>query len=344
MRTTNQRGAKNTKKFHNFKKNKNRYKWLILFVLLIAALYFYRDSLHEIMEGIKALSVIQIGVSLLLSFVFFLTEGYIVYCMAHLFERSYQWRKGIKTVYVCEFYRMLTLGSGAGFAEIYYLQKDNVPYPKGTGMTMLQFVMKKIAVMLLGLAGFLFLIGRDRTSEVLHGYEGAMGAGCIITFVIVFAMTAATLSKTVRDWLLFALDKLEPKFSKYQEKMQKWREDLKLLNDTGRELFTHKKCFLAVVLLNLWKLLSIYLIPAYILYGQCSLSIMESTMLMAIIYMLAGVIPAPSGIGSLEFVFLLFFSHFASEAAAVPAILVFRLVTWIVPFIIGGIVFLHCQK
>lgn len=344
MKITSRRGVKKTKKSHDLNKNQKHYKWLILFGLLIAALYFYQDSLHEIMEGIKALSAVQMGVSLLLSSVFFLTEGYIVYCMAHLFESSYRWRKGIRTAYVCEFYRMLTLGSGAGFAEIYYLQKDNVPYPRGTGMTMLQFVIKKIAVMLLGLAGFLFLLGRDSTSNVLHGYEGAMGAGCIITFVIVFAMTAVTLSKTVRDWLLPVLDKLELKFPKYQEKIQKWREDLKLLNDTGRELFARKKCFLQVILLNLCKLLSVYLIPAYVLYGQCPLSIMESTMLMAVIYMLAGVIPAPSGIGSLEFVFLLFFSCFVSEAAAVPAILVFRFATWIVPFLVGGIIFLHHQK
>ena len=60
-------------------------------------------------------------------------------------------------------------------------------------------------------------------------------------------------------------------------------------------------------------------------------------MLMAISYMLAGVLPAPSGIGSLEFVFLLFFTRFAKESTAVPAILVFRLMIWIVPFAIGGI-------
>mgnify|MGYP006949003448 FL=1 len=59
---------------------------------------------------------------------------------------------------------------------------------------------------------------------------------------------------------------------------------------------------------------------------------------MAIAYMLAGVIPAPSGIGSLEFVFLLFFNCFAGEMYTVPAILVFRFTTWLVPFIIGGII------
>ena len=332
MRIINQRGAEKTKKSHNI------IKWLVLFILLVIALYFYKDSLKEIIEGVKALSMVQIGVSFFLSVCFFLTEGYIVYYMAHPIENSYRWKKGIRTAYLCEFYRMLTLGNGSGFAAIYYLQKDNVPYPKGTGITMLQYVMKKIGVMLLGLTGFIFLLGQERTSEVLHGYTGAMATGCVITLTVVFAMTAITLSKTVKNRLLSALDNLQPKFPKYHEKMNQWRENLILLNNTGRELLTHKKRFFVVVVLNLWKLFVIYLIPAYILSGQCCLSVIESTMLMAVAYMLAGVIPAPSGIGSLEFVFLLFFAHFANEAATVPAILVFRFVTWIVPFLIGGVI------
>lgn len=73
---------------------------------------------------------------------------------------------------------------------------------------------------------------------------------------------------------------------------------------------THKKRFLVLLGLNLMKLIVIYLIPAYILKDISVLNIPQSVMLMAIAYMLAGVIPAPSGIGSLEFVFLLFFNCF----------------------------------
>lgn len=89
-------------------------------------------------------------------------RGGIVYYMAHPFESTYHWGKGIRTAYLCEFYRLLTLGSGSGFAAIYYLQKDGVPYAKGTGITMLQFVFKKIAVMILGLMGFCICLVHHR--------------------------------------------------------------------------------------------------------------------------------------------------------------------------------------
>ena len=120
MRITNQRKIRKTKKSHK----KVILKWIILLVLLGMALYFYRNSLQEILEGIQALSVRQLLISCLIAMVFFLTEGYIVYYMAHPIEASYSWTKGIRVAYLCEFYRILTLGSGSGFAAIYYLQKD----------------------------------------------------------------------------------------------------------------------------------------------------------------------------------------------------------------------------
>ena len=54
-------------------------KWLILLVFLAAALYFYRGSLAEILEGIRALSFAQLIISCLIATVFFLIEGGIVY-------------------------------------------------------------------------------------------------------------------------------------------------------------------------------------------------------------------------------------------------------------------------
>ena len=84
MRITNQRKATKTKKFHK----KVILKWIILLVLLGIALYFYRNSLQEILQGIQALSARQLLVSCLIATVFFLTEGYIVYYMAHPIEAT----------------------------------------------------------------------------------------------------------------------------------------------------------------------------------------------------------------------------------------------------------------
>lgn len=244
------------------KKNRSSIiKWLILLLMLFAALYFYRDSLHDIFEGVKALSAKTICVTFLFSFVYFITEGLIITIMAKPFSASFHFYNGVSTAYICEFYRLLTLGSGAGIAELYYLQKGGVSYPNGIGISMLQFVMKKIGIMTFGVIGFFFLLQRPVTKEVLHSYYGAMAGGCVVTILIVAALLIVTLSDAVKNLFLRILERIGNKFVTYQEKLEKLSENLILLNAAGKEVLTHKLRFLVIILLNLFKFFAIYADP-----------------------------------------------------------------------------------
>ena len=69
-----------------------------------------------------------------------------------------------------------------------------------------------------------------------------------------------------------------------------------------------------------------------------------SAALMAVTFTLVGVIPAPSGFGSLELVFVLLYGRITGNAKAVSAILLFRFVTNIIPFVIGAVENFRFQK
>lgn len=129
----------------------------------------------------------------------------------------------------------------------------------------------------------------------------------------------------------------------WERRVYAWKEQIELLNRSGRIILGQKYKIIFVILLQTGKLVLFYAIPAYLLRGclQPAAVLQEfliCILLMSIVYMLSGVIPAPSGIGSLEFVFLLFFSGAAKAQTAVPAILVFRFVTWVIPFMAGGVI------
>ena len=318
--------------------------WTFLLLLSIIAFWFYRDSLEEIFAGIRNLSFKNILFSAGLAGIYYALEGLIIYEMAVSITPEYKAGYGIATAYRCEFYRMITMGSGSGLAEIYYLSKDGVKPGRGTSLTMLQFVMKKIAVMLWGVSGFLLLLHTENASEICRNYGGFMIAGCVITVGIVIVLLTVVLSEKVMSRILWLCNKLSHRFPSKKMKLKEWKEQVELLNRTGKELLTYKKSFWKVIAYNLLKLFVLYAIPAYLLWGKSQLpgekQIFwgESILLMAVVYMLAGVIPAPSGIGSLEFVFLLFFGQFAETGTTVPTILLFRFVTWILPFGVGGII------
>lgn len=323
----------------------------MLAVLLAVSLFFYRDSFQKIWEGLLQVTAGEICVSMLLAGMGYVLEGMTIFCMMGAMISKPSAKDGIFIAFVCEFYRLTTLGNGSGVAEIHYLckcgikEKERMAPGSATVLTMIQYMMKRIAIMLLGLTGFLVLYQRESTRKLCREYSAFVGIGCLITAGIILVFMLLTLSDKVAAGAFWGLDWLSRKLPSREGNFQKWKEQVGLLNRSGKRILRQKKRMLLAVVIQMGKLLLFYLIPAYLLCGKASIGIDGCIFLMALCFMLSGVIPAPSGAGALEFVFLLFFSRFAAGGEAAVAILLFRFVTWICPAVAGGIFLLvrqHC--
>lgn len=340
--------------------------WMILLLLAVAAA-FYRDSWQEIREGIRQITFRQLLNCILFSLASYCLEGMTIACMMSMAgtgsKSAFSVKRGTAIAYLCEFYRLITLGSGAGFAEIYYLHKSGIETGTATVLTMFQYVCKRIAVLLLGGAGFAALCAGCRMPAcrgLVQEYAMFMAAGCALSVGVIVAFTGVAVSDKIAGAILKFLDWTGVKVPSLEKKVCGWREQIILLNRSSRDILRQKRTIARVILLQIGKLLLFYCIPAYLLSSKlekCDIVVdavrqgfftdETSTgwavciLLMAVVYMLSGVIPAPSGAGSLEFVFLIFFSRFVETQAAIPAVLVFRFATWVVPFVTGSIVYLY---
>ncbi len=320
-----------------------------LIVLLLTALLFYKDTVREIWEGVRQVKAGELAAALLLSFTGYLLEGLTIFCMMGTSVKGAKVREGVFIAFACEFYRLITLGNGSGVAEIHYLHKtrfarDGIETGSATVLTMIQYMIKRIAVMAFGLIGFLFLCRAKGAGELCREYSLFVAAGCLITAAIIVFFLLLSLSGRAALMACGAMDWLSLRFPSRQCNFQQWREQILLLNQSGKMVLGQKKRMAGVMLIQMGKLLMFYAIPAYLLYKKTDLGISGCVFLMALSYMLSGVIPAPSGAGSLEFVFLLFFTHFMDVAAAAPAILLFRFATWICPAIVGGILIIFYSR
>lgn len=333
--------------------------WVILLLLAVAAA-FYRDSWQEIREGIRQITWRELLHCILLSLAAYVLEGMTIACMMSAVRSgsdcTFPVKRGTAIAYLCEFYRLITLGSGSGFAEIYYLHKSGIETGTATVLTMLQYVCKRIAILTLGCLGGLTLCCGHRTSLAYRGlfreYAVFIAAGCMISIGVIAAFLSVAVSAKITNVIIELLDKISMRFPSSEKSVCGWKEQAILLNRSGGIILVQRKKIAGAILLQIGKLVLFYLIPAYLLHRQLAITIdwhvggmQDAAMswqicvwLMAVVYMLSGIIPAPSGAGSLEFVFLLFFSGMIRAQTALPAILVFRFATWIVPFLIGGAV------
>lgn len=322
--------------------------WVIL-ILLAAASVFYRDSWYDIWEGIQQITGREMTYSILLSAVAYLLEGMTIACMMSTVLHSFPVRRGTVIAYLCEFYRLITLGNGSGLAEIYYLRKSGIETGTATVLTMIQYICKRTTIMILGGVGFAVLLGGRDTRMLCGEYAGFMAVGCVVSLAVITVILCIAVSSKIAGLLNKCADWMAGKFPSWAERLHVWKEQVTLLNQSGKMILAQKRKMTCAILLQTGKLLLFYGIPVYLLQNGLSLygelpGWKECFSLMAVVYMLSGVIPAPSGVGSLEFVFLLFFSRFAGAQTVVPAILVFRFVTWVLPFVAGGVMRIFTER
>lgn len=167
-------------------------KWFVrglLALLLAISLFFYRDSFREIREGVRQVTAKELCVSILLAGAGYVLEGMTIFCMMGTIMRKPAVRDGVFIAFVCEFYRLTTLGNGSGVAEIHYLcqcgKEEKIAPGSATVLTMIQYILKRIAIIGLGILGFLILYRSKDTQELCREYAAFVITACLITAGII---------------------------------------------------------------------------------------------------------------------------------------------------------------
>lgn len=319
------------------KKKEHTWIWrLIIGVVICVVLYQFKDVILDGLREMKEISLPKIIIIIGLSLAFIGIEGSIIFFMVRQQKHELSLKEGIKCAYYCAFVRLATLGGGAGVGEIYYLSRQGVNPGKATGISLIQYMMQKITVALYG--GVSFLLFYSVINTYLRPYNKYIVIAVIITLLVVAGIIFITVPSKCSAFIIKNLDKIGSGRGKWQERIQKLKEQIQCLQDAATSLFQEKKTLGIVFFLNFAKYTCWYMIP-FVLYGSdTNLTLCKSLIFTALVTMLTGVIPAPSGLGALETVFIILFSPIIEKSRGVSLALVYRLCTTLVPFIIGSVV------
>lgn len=323
----------------NFMKKHGKTMIKLVFVIAIVAaiIYTFRDMIGPILGELKQTAPWVVLVICGAGVVYHLVEGWINCSFARQYNPAFTYRMGVESAFYCSFYRVATLGSGAGVAAIYYFNEKGIPVPKATGMYMIEYVIHKVTIALF--SAVFFLISFRFMQEHYEDYFGALAAGYAITALIAAGLLLFCCSRGFHRLLIGLLDKVNRK-GRFDAQAAMLREQCLILEDAASELMTKKRFILSIVGKNMLKFAFFYGIPFVILYQQFGLSLLQVWAITSVSIMLAAVIPSPAGIGSSEFVFTALFAVVVGGGAAGSAALLYRFATFVVPFVIGGVVVL----
>lgn len=317
------------------KKNIRIRRWTIVIIITSIIAVYYRDTLGDILIEVRNLPASMTVISILFMGIYYIIEGKLIQFVASRHKKEFTWKQGTSVAFISSFYRFLTMGAAAGPAEVYYLYQENIPLSRATGMCLVKYIIHKITIAVYGIAGYLALSGEMKS--VLGPYRIYILIGSLITAIFTIVLIAVCTSKSFSILIIRLLKKVSARKGKLQKKSAELIESINLLQDESTHLLNNKKKIVWMFLLNIGKQSCYYLIPAIFLYHRAEFQIPTVILLMAVCNMLAGVLPAPSGIGSLEYVFLQLFQTMTKASVAASVILLYRFVTWMLPFAVGGV-------
>ena len=318
---------------------RNLIKWIIILALLAFGFFSNREFMHDAFLEIKRTSNVKLVLCFLVANLYFVAEGFIIHLMTNAGPRGdgahgITFLEGVSCSYMCAFYRLATLGSGNGIAQIYYYNIKGIDASTGTGMAIVQYTFQKIAIGVMGVLSFVILIAVG--DSALLKYSRLMALGVVVISAISIFLFVIAVSDKVSSLVVRLVRASFKRRAKMQDRIDKMESAIGALQTEGRIIWKDKLLFISVFILDIVKFSCWYIIPGILFADVYDINPLVCLALMAVCNMLGGVMVAPSGIGTLDFVFALFFKTIVPSGKAVAAaILIYRFFTWAVPFMIG---------
>lgn len=321
-------------------------RWGVILVLLVVVFIWKRSLIEDAGHALKQIPWWVNGLMFAAGMIYFLFEGGIMHRLTTVDadgkkdsgdhpdteRKSISLWRGVCCAFYCEFYRMVTVGAATAVAQIFYYHCFGIKTARAGGLCLIQYTLQKAMICIMGLIAFgaLYLSGHGGTLA----YGGWVALGLGVTVLIVTFLVIISVSEKFSRLIIRILERI---LRKKPEKLQGVRENVMNFNREGRIIYRDKKNVALILLMNFAKLVFWYMIPAILYLYTDGANLLTVILLMAMINMLSGVMLAPAGVGTLEFLFSSFFGPMFGKTMAALGVILYRLYIWFVPFLFGAV-------
>ncbi|MBP5678574.1 MAG: flippase-like domain-containing protein [Bacilli bacterium] len=320
---------------NNIKKNT-----ILLVIITMIVLYFVlKDDAQGIIDTIKNMDVKYI----LLAFCCYLTsvtlKGYINYKIVNDKEK-FSKTEAIRQNFIAQFFNGITpFQTGGEPMAIYMLREQGIPVSKATNYMVQSFIFYQIALVICGIiaVGYNSIFHIFPKVELLQ--KLVLLGFAINTIVVILLLASYSKQATTK------LSKVTYKFVKKIKKNlteEEWLQKFEDYHNGFQELKQRKKLFVGGISLNMISLICLYIVPFFVLKGLQNtetLTIMETLVSSAYVYLIGAFVPIPGASGGIEYGFTQFFGNFLEGSIVSAMVIVWRFLTYYLGIMIGAILF-----
>lgn len=316
-------------------------QFLLILLMFVILWYMFKDSYKEIFYQVSKADKRLFAVTIFLGNMFYLIDAYIYWSLFRKEGYNVNFLRSIALAYMSIFFNVTTFGVGIKPAQVAYLHRKKVDAGASFGILTSPYVFSKCVIVLYALIMLVInnqFVMNNFSNTFGYIYAG-VGLSIIIITVLILICASSWFHKVIGKLLDFLLGR--GKIAKYNLN-EKIKSQFTYLHDASCRIIRKPKEWIKFMLINVVRQSCWYFIPLIAIFAMGgdlgTVSISEALAVTALMQLLMGVIPTSGGVGSLEVVFTLIFAAVFGKITAGSCMIIYRLSTYYIPFIISIII------
>lgn len=317
---------------------------IILLITIFLFWYILKDNFVKSIDLIASSNKWLILLSILVYIVYFIIEAYLLKILIDKSCKKYPFKKVIELNMMTKFFNGITPFSlGGQPLQVYELSKNKVPVTKGILVIVENFIILQITMSIMIILSLIFgYIFELRPNNFLYIMTLIGALITIVSFVItILICVKIELASKIGKNMINLLNKFNIIKDK-ETTLNKWNSKCIEYQNGFRNLIKDRKFIIKCVCVNFIYMTVFFMIPFFTLKAlniSFSINMFYAIILSCFVYISASFIPIPGSSISTEYSFIHYFSLIVCETIVIPGVLLYRIITYYLPCIVGGILF-----
>lgn len=325
---------------------KRKFKFIInIFIILIVlslVLYFsLKDNYKEIMTTIHNMNYWWAILAIIILIIYRICASFGHYLIIKANHQNVPYLRCLQINFIILFFHGVTPFAGGGQPmEVYYLHNEGIPVTKATNITLQNFIVYQISLVLTGVFALIYnhitgLFPND------HFIKNLVILGFIINLLVLIATFILSFGKKINKFVLekgiHLLAKI--KIIKNEQMTQtKFQEYLTSFHDNALQLKNNKRVVIQTIFINILGLVIMYSMPYFILRGMGQqIYLVDIIVATAYVMIIGSFVPIPGGTGGVEYGFIFFYQYFIAGSITHAAMLIWRFISYYLAMIFGAV-------
>ena len=318
----------------------------ILLVVLTLGIFWYilKDNFNESISLLLGANIWYLLLILLTYVVYFVIEAYLLYLLINKINNTYSYRKTLELNLMTKFFNGITPFSlGGQPLQVYELSKSKVRVTEALLIIVENFIVLQISMTIMSIASLAICLSKGLVPNKFLWMMTIIGIfiTLISLFMVMFMCVKINYAKKAGKWFIKFLHKIHI-IKNEDESYLMWTNKCDEYHTCFKILLKDKTFIIKCVLLNIIYMIIFCMLPFFTFKAlniNVDVNMLYSIVLSCFVYLSASFVPIPGATVGMEYAFINYFKMIVVDTIVMPGVLLWRLVSYYIPMILGGILF-----